>query len=447
MMPGMRGAEFLEKSREITPDSIRMVLSGYAEIDSAIDAINLGGAFRYISKPWNDADIISSVKEAFARYNLQKEHDRLEKLTIQQNEELNSFNSKLEDALDKRTQDLAQTKKYVVAVLHSIAEGIAVIDQNGTIQDCNEAFLAMYGYTFDEVKNMELHTLSVDDETERMISYIKNSQQGDTIKIESIHQRKDGSQFPIEATTVIMHNNDENHQSLGLTHAMRVMSIRDTTNQKQNEQKIKDSLEEKAVLLREIYHRVKNNMQVIASMLKLQARYIDDDHYADIFHDCEHRIQSMALVHEKLYRSKDLDKIELRSYLKTLIHDLFESYGVSGRRITLSIHADELFVSLDTAIPVGLITNELISNTLKYAFPENRQGTIDITLKTLNEEELFLQTKDNGAGMKTDFDISASNSLGLKLVRTLTRQLQGSLEFNGDDGTEFNLTFKDIGKK
>lgn len=444
MMPGMTGAEFLEKVYAITPHTMRMVLSGYAEIDAAIDAINRGGAFRYISKPWNDADLLLSVRDAFERYNLQQEHYRLQDLTKKQNEELNLFNTRLEDMLEDRTTALVQTKRYVEAILHSVAEGITVIDEDGFLQDTNESFLRLYGYTNEEVQAINFVDLCVDDEKDRMNQWLKDAD-NDAVHFESVHKQKNGVIFPVEATLVNMRTENDDYEFLGVPNSAKVLSIRDITRRREAEQQIEDSLEEKAVLLREIYHRVKNNMQVIASMLKMQSRVIEDKHYSGIFLECEHRIQSMALVHEKLYRSKELDKIELKSYIKTLAHDLLESYGANARRVSTKVEVSDIHVGLDTAVPCGLIVNELVSNAMKYAFPDNVEGLILVKMVIIGEKQFCLEVIDNGIGIPGDLDIAASNSLGLRLVKSFSRQLQGKFEFTNNNGTHFKLTFKDIG--
>ncbi|NVL91041.1 MAG: PAS domain S-box protein [Desulfobacterales bacterium] len=225
---------------------------------------------------------------------------------------------------------------------------------------------------------------------------------------------------------------------------MVVEFLRDITERKQVEEQIKGSLREKEVLLQEIHHRVKNNMQVISSLLKLQAGYVDDRTYVDMFKESRNRIISMALVHEKLYQSEDLASIDLNEYINHLANALFRSYGVDTNSIALKIDVADVVLGVDTAIPCGLIVNELISNSLKYAFPDGKKGEIKITLRPTDEDEVELTVSDNGVSIPDDLDLTSTESLGLKLVRILTDQLRGKLEIDRNDGTMIQIQFKKI---
>lgn len=200
------------------------------------------------------------------------------------------------------------------------------------------------------------------------------------------------------------------------------------------------SLKEKEVLLKEIHHRVKNNMQVISSMLRLQASYIDDPHAHELFLECQNRVKSMALIHEKLYQSQDLARIDFADYLRNLMNHLFRSY--SGRSdISLNIEVSDVRLGVDTGIPCGLIVNELVSNALKHAFPDGRSGQITVSLQRTNGTYV-LSVKDDGVGFPKDVDFRNTPSLGLQLVNTLTTQLEGEVELiSNGQGTEFRITF------
>lgn len=210
----------------------------------------------------------------------------------------------------------------------------------------------------------------------------------------------------------------------------------------QHEEVLKASLREKEVLLKEIHHRVKNNLQVISSLLNLQSGSITAPAVLAIFTESQNRIKSMALIHERLYQSKDLAHIDFSEYVRTLTNHLYRSYVVNTNLIRLAIHVDNIHLNVDTAIPCGLMLNELVSNALKYAFPQGRKGEIDISLVRREDERLVLIVKDNGVGLPHDMDIKSSKSLGLKLVNILTQQLQGDLQYHVDNGTAFQLTFQ-----
>lgn len=225
---------------------------------------------------------------------------------------------------------------------------------------------------------------------------------------------------------------------------MVVEFLRDITDRKRAEKQIKASLREKEVLLKEIHHRVKNNLQVISSLLKLQSQYAQDKRDVEIFRESQNRIKSMALIHEKLYQSKDLASINFHEYVSHLLNGLFRSYGVNTEKITLKTDIEDVLLGVDIAIPCGLIINELVSNSLKYAFPEDKEGEIKITLRTLDESAMELTVADNGIGMPADTNFGSSESLGLKLVTILTNQIDGELEMDRSEGTKIQIRFKEI---
>lgn len=218
---------------------------------------------------------------------------------------------------------------------------------------------------------------------------------------------------------------------------------------KKAEEQIKSSLRANKVLLKEIYHRAKNNMQVIFSLLNLQSRHIKDKKVLDIFKETQARIRSMALVHEKLYQSKDLSKIEVAPYIKSLTVHLFHSYQISANVVRLRTDIEDVFLDIKTAVPCGLIINELVSNSLKHAFPKGKswgegsesKGEIRITFRQNEEGQLELVVRDTGAGFPKDLDFRKTESLGLQLVNNLVSQLRGSIELQRRGGTTFRITF------
>ena len=220
--------------------------------------------------------------------------------------------------------------------------------------------------------------------------------------------------------------------------------ITDITDRKAAEERIKTSLQEKEVLLREIHHRVKNNMQVITSLLRLQSDKIKDQQYADMFRESQERIKSMALIHEKLYQSKDLSRVDFNEYIKSLINSLFRSYGIDTGRIVTKLNVEDVPLGLDHAIPCGLIINELVSNSFKYAFPEDRKGKISVTLRSITKDEIELRVSDDGIGIPGDLDFRNTDSLGLELVAILAEdQLEGKIDLDRTGGTTFRILFKD----
>jgi ammonium transporter len=208
--------------------------------------------------------------------------------------------------------------------------------------------------------------------------------------------------------------------------------------------KTKSSLKEKEMLLREIHHRVKNNLQVISSLLSLQSRYRKDEQAIEMTKESQNRIKAMALIHEKLYRSKDFANVEFSDYIKSLVNDLFLSYKVDSSRISLKMNIENISLGIDTAINSGLIVNELITNCLKYAFPEGKNGEINISLRSLDDGKLELIVSDNGVGLPEALDIKKAESLGLRMITNLTeRSLHGTVNINRSNGTEFQIIFKE----
>ena len=225
-----------------------------------------------------------------------------------------------------------------------------------------------------------------------------------------------------------------------LAQANEVLQIQILERQRAEEQ-IMASLKEKEMLLQEIHHRVKNNLQVISSLLSLQAGYIESEEIQEIFKDSQHRVRSMALVHEKLYRSEDLARIDLAEYIRNLATFLFGSYRANAGRISLAVQADDVFLGIDAAVPCGLMLNELISNALKHAFPNGRSGQLWVELHQDSDRQVRLIVRDNGTGLPPGFDIFETDSLGMQLVGTLVDQLNGTLEIHSEGGTEFIITF------
>jgi two-component sensor histidine kinase len=210
---------------------------------------------------------------------------------------------------------------------------------------------------------------------------------------------------------------------------------------KRIEAQITASLEEKEVLLKEIHHRVKNNLQVISSLLDLQSSNIEDDQFIEMFRDSRDRVRSMALIHESLYHSKDLAKIDFADYIRSLANNLFLSYGTHAGSVSLNMRADDVGLGVDTAIPCGLIVNELVSNALKYAFPTGQKGDLNIDLRTDADDHITLTVRDNGVGFPADLDFRNTSSLGLKLVNALVNQIGGTVDLQIDNGSEFTIEF------
>ncbi|HSE39419.1 MAG TPA: histidine kinase dimerization/phosphoacceptor domain -containing protein, partial [Acidobacteriota bacterium] len=217
--------------------------------------------------------------------------------------------------------------------------------------------------------------------------------------------------------------------------------FQDITSRKKTEEQLRQSLQEKDILLKEIHHRVKNNLQVIASLLGLQSSNIYDPAVRALFKDSQDRIRAMALVHEKLNGSENLSEIDLGIYIEDLANDLLHSYGLSREKITLNVTVHGVLLSLERAISCAMILHELISNSMKYAFPGEKTGKIEISLNEESPGLAVLKVSDNGVGFPKDLQVGKTKSLGLRLVSLLTKQLQGTMSIIRNNGVSFHLMF------
>ncbi|MCE5214704.1 MAG: sensor histidine kinase, partial [Methanobacterium sp.] len=202
-------------------------------------------------------------------------------------------------------------------------------------------------------------------------------------------------------------------------------------------------LMEKEVLLKEIHHRVKNNLQIIASLLDLQEGYVKEDPAAvNVLEESKNRVVSMAMIHEMIYQSKDLGHINFADYIRNLTSNLFHSYGASSNINAITTVRD-IYLNIETAIPLGLLITELVSNSLKYAFPEGMKGNLNVELDSKGEEfELII--RDDGVGIPEEIDFDTESTLGLRLVHSLVNQLDGVIQMDRTNGTQYTITFKEL---
>ncbi|MGB8953680.1 MAG: histidine kinase dimerization/phosphoacceptor domain -containing protein [Candidatus Aminicenantales bacterium] len=263
----------------------------------------------------------------------------------------------------------------------------------------------------------------------------KNALQQPTGPDEFILNHRDGSQVAVEIRTYPVHFKGQSFV-LGIA--------RDITKRQQAEKKLRESLLEKEALLKEIQHRVKNNMQVILSILNLQARQCKDPVVNEVFRKTQNRIRSIALVHENLYRFKDMSRIDISEYIHGLAIHLFHSYHVDTDLVRFKPEIARIYMDINTAIPCGLIVNELVSNALKHAFLGKRRGEVCVHLSPFNHHQFELVIRDNGIGFPNIIDFKKTETLGLQIVMTLVDQLDGTIELARKKGTEFTLIFNEL---
>ncbi len=359
--------------------------------------------------------------------------------------ELNRHHDHLEELVRERTAELEKAKRRHELILNSVGEGICGMDLNGNITFVNPSAARIIGWEQNELIGRNAHKTyhhqwpdgsSYPPEECAVHSTLRSGNTQHATDCEFLS--KDGTPFPVEfLSTPIM----EDDAVVGA-----VMVFRDITERKRSEDLIRSSLREKEALLKEIHHRVKNNLQIVYSMLNLQMSQLKDEQALEPFKESKNRIYSMALIHEKLYQSKSLAKVDLGEYIRNLITNLFVSYGVSERTITPRIRVEDITIGVDTVIPCALIINELVSNSLKYAFPDPADGgkhEIRIDLRRHEaDHQVILTIGDNGVGLPVGLEVQQCESLGLKLVSVLVSQLRGTLRIDTRDGAEFAIIFK-----
>lgn len=322
-------------------------------------------------------------------------------------------------------------------VIESAPNAMVMINAHGTIEMVNAQAERVFGYTRDEMINHAVELL-VPQRFVHMHPSMRNSFFHDPLARpmgqgrDLYARRKDGSEFPVEIGLNPIET-DEGTKVLS--------AIVDISDRKHKEQKIQAALEEKNILLGEIHHRVKNNLQIVHSLLDLQSTRISDPVVLDMLRDSQNRIRSMALIHQSLYLSNDFARVNIGNVLDALIPTLMESYSVDHSRIRYRFTADDVLLSINLAIPCGLIINELISNALKHAFPDQRSGMISITLSHQANDHILLAVSDDGIGIAPDFDLQQTNTLGLQLVHLLADQLGATLTINRINPTRFELLF------
>ena len=348
----------------------------------------------------------------------------------------------LEEEVAVRTTELAESERRFRQLAENVAEVFWLVEvESGRVSYVSPAFEAMWGESCEglyENPLLWLERIHEEDRPEVERVYQESMRAAEPFTFEYRVVRRDGQVrwisdggFPVR---------DEEGRVVRFAG-----TARDDTERREAEERVRRSLDEKEVLLREIHHRVKNNMQVISSLISMQSQYVDDDEIRRVLDDSRSRVRSMALVHEKLYQTEDFSHIDFADYLRGLTGNVVGAYAHGGRHIELKFELEPLALGIDQAVPCGLITNELISNAVKYAFPDEHDGELRIALRRVEyrgEPGIELVVADDGIGLPSDFDYREAPSLGLRLVTQLTQhQLHGEVELVRDGGTEFRVRF------
>ncbi|MGB9201864.1 PAS domain S-box protein [Methanobacterium sp.] len=319
-------------------------------------------------------------------------------------------------------------------MLANINDAVIGTDVNYHINYWSKAAEKMYGYTEEEMMGQYSGVLRpeflglTNNEAREQLESTGN------LNVELIHTTKDGKRIIVDSANQTLYNEYGNRYGM-------IGINRDITERKNAENQIKSSLNEKEVLIREIHHRVKNNLQIIASLLHLQESTVNND-VAAVLRESEGRVRSMASIHENLYQSPTFNDINIKTYIEKLVYDILYTYGIPKGNIKTNLDIQEIKLNIDTSIPLGLVINELVTNIVKYAF-KDMKGTITIKLKSYSRG-MELIIADDGIGLPEDIDIENSETLGLQLIHSLINQLDGKLEIDTTNGTEFKIRFNEL---
>jgi len=329
---------------------------------------------------------------------------------------------------------LRESEARFRALIESQGEGVSLIDPEENCLFANPAANTIFGVETLDGRNLREFTSP--EQFAQLRAQTERRRRGERSTYDLEIVRSDG-----ERRNLIVTATPQQDAAGNFAGALTVWL--DITERKRAEERLKASLLEKDVLLKEIHHRVKNNLQVVHSLLNLQSNQTTDAATLDVLRDSQNRVRSMALVHETLYRSPDLARVDFAEYASSLAAHLAQSYRIDSAAIQLSVQAaSDVRLSIDIAIPCGLIINELVSNALKHAFPCGRTGTVTVRLAHTTAEEIAMTVADNGIGLPPDFDYTQTESLGLQLIGQLVRQIHGRLTVQRDSGTHFTIEFQ-----
>ena len=346
----------------------------------------------------------------------------------------------IETALEKHQMEIKhiEKEKHYRLLADNVTDVISVSNLKGITQYISPSCYNLSGYQADELIGREIYDIIHPEDSDSVSRILSSIQDQPTFgKAEFRLLRKDNGYLWVETTgkTILNEETGKIDKIITIT--------RDISERRKVEEKLKRSLEEKEIILKEIHHRIKNNLMIISSLLSLQSNYVKDGQTREMFQESQNRTRAMALIHEHLYQSENLKNINFGNYIQTLAKELLYNYSTDDT-IKLEIELDQILIDVNTAIPMGLILNELVSNALKHGFPNGQTGTIRITLEKLQNNCIILEVSDNGIGFSKDLDIKNIESFGLKIVNTLVRQLEATLEIKTDMGTAFKVKLRDL---
>mgnify|MGYP001045066904 CR=1 FL=1 len=333
-------------------------------------------------------------------------------------------------------RELKESEMIHRALFKYANDAVFLMDLKGSHVDANKKAADMLEYERNDLLGKSFKDIvassDLSDATDKLNGLLKNESYS---MYERFFVKKDGTKFPVEINVSLIRDSQNKPRLIQSI-------VRDVTERKRAEEKIKASLKEKEVMLKEIHHRVKNNMQIISSLINLQSSGIKDKETEMMLKSSQNRIKSMAIIHERLYQSEDFTRVDLNEYVRSLTSHLLLTYGVDRKKVRFHTEIKDIFLDINRAIPCGLIINELLTNSLKHAFPDGKKGDIKIAAHHLENQKTELLVSDNGVGIAEDMDVRKTNSLGMTLVKILSEdQLKGSLRLDKTKGTCFRIIF------
>lgn len=400
----------------------RLEVSGNDEIDQLANSFNQMAQERQL-----------------AENNLQSAHNRLEEKVAKRTTQISQKNLKLKEEIKNRTlmeNSLRESENRYRSLVETQTDLVSRFTPEGKFTFVNEVFCKFFNKTKKELLGGEWQPLPVEEDIEHVYSQLALlSEENPTVIIENRVYSDKGDIAWMQFVNKGFFDTSGN--------LLEIQSVgRNITDRKRAEEKVKTSLNEKEVLIKEIHHRVKNNMQIIQSLLSLQISEIKDSAFKKPLIESNNRIKSMALIHETLYKSKDMVNLDVESYFNDITQHLLMIYQKQDVDVNLKINIDSAEMDMDICIACGLILNELVSNTLKYAFKSNATGKLSIILKKTDKKQGRLTIRDSGCGLPTGFNIEETETLGLKIVSILVKgQLKGSINLNNDNGASFDIKF------
>ena len=308
----------------------------------------------------------------------------------------------------------------------------------GTLKfvDVNNAAVSHYGYSKEEFLSMTIKEIRPEQEIKNLIQDLA----GRVLPMQRSgiwkHKKKDGTIIDVEITSHSIKR--KHHQDL------RLVLANDVSELLEGQREIKDSLREKETLLKEIHHRVKNNLQVITSLLKLQSLHVQEPQLLYIIKETQNRIMAMSFAHQKLYQSKNFSDVDFREYLEKIVHQIIHIFATESKNVNITMNSESVKLGIETAIPCGMLVNEVITNSIKHAFPNDEKGEIKIGFKKADGDYYRLTISDNGIGMSDKINIAEAKTLGLQLIETLAKQIDAKLELHRNNGMEYCVTFKPV---